>query len=50
MTADLKVRRWTFWLLAVAIASQFYPVRELLAAFAFFPIGFGALALVVLSL
>jgi hypothetical protein len=50
MTADEKVRKWTFWLLAVAIGSQFYVVQGLLAAFAFFAIGFGALAFVVLSL
>lgn len=50
MIADGKVRKWTFWLLAVAIASQFYVVQELLTAFAFFSIGFGALAFVVLSL
>ena len=50
MTADGKVRRWTFWLLAVAIASQFYLAQELIAAFAFFAIRLGALAFVVLSL
>ena len=50
MRADGKVRKWTFWLLAVAIASQFYFIQELLAAFVVFAIGFGALAFVVLSL
>lgn len=50
MTAEGKARKWAFGLLAVAIAWQFYPVQELLAAFAFFAIGFGALAFVVLSL
>lgn len=45
-----KLRKWTFLLLAVAIASQLYRVQELLAAFAFFAIGFGVLTLVVLSL
>ena len=49
-TVDGKVRKWMFWLLAVAVASQFYFVQELLAAFAFFAIGFAALAFVVLSL
>ena len=50
MTTDGKVRKWTLWLLAIAIASQFYLVQELLAAFAFFAIGFGALTFVILSL
>ena len=45
-----KVRKWTFWLLTVAVASQFYLVQELLAAFAFFAIGFVVLTFVVLSL
>jgi hypothetical protein len=49
-TAGGKVRTWTFWLLTIAIASRFYVFRELLAAFAFFGIGFAALAFVVLSL
>ena len=50
MRADGKIRKWMFWLLAIAIASQFYVVQELIAAFAFFAIGFAALALVVVSL
>lgn len=50
MTADRKVRKWTLWLLAAAIASQFYVVQQLLAAFAFFLIGFGTLTFVVLIL
>ena len=50
MTADGKVRKCAFWLLAVAIISQFYFTQELLAAFALFAIAFGALAFVVLSL
>ena len=45
-----KVRTWAFWLLTIAIALRFYVVQELLAAFAFFGIGFAALAFVVLSL
>ena len=48
-TAEGKVQKWTFWLLAVAVASQFYFVRELLTAFAFFAIAFAALAFVALS-
>ena len=50
MRADGKIRKWMFWLLAIAIASQFYVVQELIAAFAFFAIGFAALALVVVGL
>lgn len=49
-TAAGKLRKWTFWLMAVAIAAQLYLVQEVLAAFAFFVIGFGVLTLVVLSL
>ena len=49
-TAGERVRTWTFWLLTIAIASRFYVVQELLAAFVFFAIGFAALAFVVLSL
>jgi len=45
-----KVRKFTFWLLAIAITSQFYFVQELLAALAFFAIGFAALAFVVVAL
>ena len=48
-TAEGKVRKWTFWLLAVVVASQFYFVQELLTAFAFFAIAFAALAFVALS-
>lgn len=50
MRSDGKLRKWMFWILAIAIASQFYAFQELLAIFAFFAIGFGALAFVVLSL
>jgi hypothetical protein len=48
-TAEGKVRKWMFWLLAVVVASQFYFVQELLTAFAFFAIAFAALAFVALS-
>jgi hypothetical protein len=48
-TAEGKVRKWTFWLLAVVVASQFYFVQELLMAFAVFAIAFAALAFVALS-
>ena len=49
MMAEGTVRKWTFWLLTIAIASQFYLVQELFTAYAFFAIGFAALTLVVLS-
>ena len=48
--AEGKARKWTFWLLTIAITSQFYFVQELLTAYAFFAIGFAALTFVVLSL
>src|SRR5262249_50273910 len=50
MMAERKVQKWMFWLLTIAIASQFYPVQELLTAYAFFAIGFAAVTFVVLSL
>src|SRR5262245_59291256 len=49
-TVGGKVRTWTFWVLTIAIASRFYVVQELLAAFAFFAIGFGVLVFAILSL
>ena len=43
-------RKW-MWLFLVALgALQIYAVRELLAAFALFVLGFGAIAVVVLSI
>ena len=50
MRAEGEVRKWTFWLLTIAIALQFYLVQELLAAYAFFAIGFAALTFAVVSL
>ena len=43
-------RKWMWWFLAVMVALQLYFVRELLAAFALFAMGFAALAFVVTSL
>jgi hypothetical protein len=43
-------RTWLWAFLAVIALAQFYVVRELLAAFAIFAIGFAALAAVVASL
>jgi hypothetical protein len=43
-------RKW-MWLFLIALAAfQFYAVRELLAAFALFILGFGAIALFIASL
>ena len=43
-------RMWLWAFLAVIALAQFYVVRELLAAFAIFALGFGALAAVVAGL
>jgi hypothetical protein len=43
-------RIWIWGFLAIIALAQFYVVRELLAAFAIFALGFAALALVVASL
>jgi len=43
-------RKWMWWFLGVVIALQLYFVRELLAAFALFALGFAGIALVVMSL
>jgi hypothetical protein len=45
-----KGRIWLWGFLAVIALAQLYVVRELLAAFALFALGFAALALVVASL
>jgi hypothetical protein len=43
-------RKWMWWFLAVLVALQLYFVRELLAAFALFALGFAAIAFVIVSL
>jgi hypothetical protein len=43
-------RKWMWWFLAVMFALQLYFVRELLAAFALFAMGFAAVAFVIASL
>ncbi|MHB8503110.1 MAG: hypothetical protein ACYDCG_18030 [Candidatus Acidiferrales bacterium] len=43
-------RKWMWWFLGVVLALQLYFVRELLAAFAIFAVGFAAIAFVVMSL
>lgn len=42
-----KSRKWMWWFLGAIGAMQLYFVRELLAAFALFVLGFGALAFVI---
>jgi len=42
-----KSRKWMWWFLGVIGATQLYFVRELLAAFALFALGFGAIAALV---
>ena len=45
-----KSRKWMWWFLGSLAAVQLYAVRELLAAFALFAVGFVAIATVVGSL
>lgn len=45
-----KDRKWMWWLLGSIAALQLYFVRELLAAFALFALGFLAIAGVIISL
>jgi len=45
-----KLRKWMWLFLVVIAALQLYAVRELLAAFAIFVLGFAAIALCVGSL
>jgi len=42
-----KLRKWMWLFLVVIAALQLYAVRELLAAFAIFVLGFGAIAVCV---
>jgi hypothetical protein len=43
-------RKWMWWFLGVVLAMQLYFVRELLAAFALFVLGFAVLAFIVVAL
>jgi mannose/fructose/N-acetylgalactosamine-specific phosphotransferase system component IIC len=43
-------RKWMWWFLGFVVALQLYFVRELLAAFALFALGFAGVAFVVMSL
>src|ERR1700757_1857790 len=47
MKTNDRSRKWMWWFLAVVLAMQLYFVRELLAAFALFVLGFGAIAFVL---
>ena len=50
MKTEGKNRKWAWWLLLAGGGLRFYFVQELVAAFAFFAIGFAAVALVFGSL
>jgi len=45
-----KGRKWMWWFLGLVVAFQLYFVRELLAAFALFAVGFAVIAGLVASL
>lgn len=45
-----NARKWLWGFLGVVVLSQLYFVRELLAAFVIFALGFAAIAFVVVSL
>jgi hypothetical protein len=42
-----KSRKWMWWFLGAIAAMQLYFVRELLAAFALFALGFGVIAVAI---
>jgi hypothetical protein len=44
MTNKDKGRKWMWWFLGIVAAFQLYFVRELVAAFALFAVGFAAIA------
>jgi len=50
MKTDGKNGKWGWWLLLAGAGLQFYFVQELVAALAFFAIGFAGLALVIVTL
>ena len=43
-------RKWMWWFLGIVVAMQLYFVRELLAAFALFALGFAVVAFAVAAL
>ena len=50
MKTEGKGWKRAWWLLLAGVGLQFYFVQELVAAFAFFAIGFAAVAFVIVSL
>jgi hypothetical protein len=50
MKTEGKRWKWAWWLLAVGVGLRFYFVQELIAAFAFFAIGFAVVAFGILIL
>jgi hypothetical protein len=50
MKTNSKGWKWALWLLVAGVGLRFYFLQELVAAFAFFLIGFAAVAFVILSL
>ena len=49
MKTNRRGWKWAWWLLAAGVGLRFYFLQELVAAFAFFAIGFAAVAFVILS-
>ena len=45
-----KSRKWMWWFLGIVVALQLYFVRELLAAFVLFALGFAVIAFAIASL
>ncbi len=45
-----KSRKWMWWFLGIVVALQLYFVRELLAAFALFALGFAVIAFAIAGL
>jgi hypothetical protein len=50
MTNKDKSRKWMWWFLGVVVAMQLYFVRELVAAFALFVLGFAVIGSLIAAL
>ena len=50
MTSKDKSRKWMWWFLGIAAAMQLYFVRELLAVFAIFALGFAVIGSLIAAL
>ena len=50
MTSKDKSRKWMWWFLGIAAAMQLYFVRELLAVFAIFALGFAVIGSLIAGL